>query len=478
MSVELVPLRGPVRQGVLTPHLLPRDVRPVALPPSMGHPPMRRQAVDMRTHEHPTTRTTRKHRRRCATRVLVLAHPRCRTLAPTAAGGHHGTSAARHRSVVTGVATVALVSSVGLSASVGPVAATAPPRDPQTAGSDPHTAPATTAAAVGTVTARPRKAAGPTAKPKPPWTSASPSPTPVNPGPVAFEPGSLFTSGPLRSPVTGWSVDPGSAAAVARLSDLNLVVSLRQWTVAVHGAAPDTVRTDVALTNTWGTGLTRLEGVPMPAGVLPDPAGDGHLTVVQPSTGCVYDLFRARTVDGAWVADWANAITADSSGIYPDGMGTRAAGFSAALGLIWPEEIERGRIDHALVFAYPHTSSSWVAPATRTDGRTTTAGALPIGARLRLDPSLDLSTLGLSRTERIIARALQEYGMVLGDTSGGFTLYAAHPRGLGQDPYPSLFGTTSDWASLARIPQDRFQVLTLSPPPPRTSYRTACATLR
>ena len=50
--------------------------------------------------------------------------------------------------------------------------------------------------------------------------------------------------------------------------------------------------------------------------------------------------------------------------------------------------------------------------------------------------------------------------MVLGDTSGGFTLYAAHPLGLGYDPYQQLFGTTSDWASLAKIPKDRFQVLT------------------
>ena len=308
-------------------------------------------------------------------------------------------------------------------------------------------------------------------------TSSTTTTPPANPGPVSFDPATLFTSGPLRSVVSSWPVDPGSAAHISRLAGLNFVVSLRQWTVAVHGAAAGTTLTDVALTNTWGTGLTQLKGVPMPTGVLPDPAGDGHLTVVQPSTGCVYDLFRARVVDGAWVADWAHAIPAGSSGIYPDAMGTRAAGFSAALGMIWPQEIERGRIDHALVFAYPYTTSAHVAPAVRSDGRTTTAGALPIGARLRLDPALDLSALGLSRTEQVIAKALQEYGMVLGDTSGGFTLYAAHPRGLGHDPYQQLFGTTSDWASLAKIPKDRFQVLTLPAPTPRTTYRSPCATL-
>ena len=274
-------------------------------------------------------------------------------------------------------------------------------------------------------------------------------------------------------------MDADSAAYVSRLSGLDLVVSLRQWTVAVYGAAPTTRLTDVALTETWGTGLSSLDDVPLPAGARPDPAGDGHLSVVQPSSGCVYDLFRARSADGSWTASSGNVVGQGSSGIYAGGGGTRAAGFSAALGLVWPQEIERGHIDHALVFAYPYTRSGGpVAPATRSDGRTTSAGALPMGARLRLDPTLDLSRLGLNRAERVIATALQEYGMVLGDTSGGFTLYAAHPLGLGHDPYPKLFGTTSDWASLAKLPTSRFQVLSLPAPAAGGGDSSDCAHLR
>jgi hypothetical protein len=405
--------------------------------------------------QHPTTRTTARPRRHCATRVLVLSPRRCGTLAPAARRPRRPRPGVRRHTVVTGVATVAILGGVGIASPAGAADA-----------ADPGVSSAK-------VTKPPRTPA--------PFPSSGPAASAASstaPGPVSFDPSTLFTTGPFRAVVSSWSVDAASASHVALLSGLNLVVSLRQWTVAVYGAAASTPLTEVALTNTWGTGLTGLEGVPMPAGALPDPAGDGHLTVVQPSTGCVYDLFRARTVDGSWQADWANAHTTGSSGIYPDGMGTRAAGFSAALGLIWPQEIQRGRIDHALVFAYPYTTSAYVVPATRSDGRTTTAGALPIGARLRLDPALDLAGLGLSATELVIARALQEYGMVLGDTSGGFTLYAAHPRGLGYDPYQQLFGTTSDWASLAKIPKDRFQVLTLPAPTPRTTYRASCATLR
>ena len=135
-------------------------------------------------------------------------------------------------------------------------------------------------------------------------------------------------------------MDGSSATYISRLSGLGLVVSLRQWTVAVYGAAANTALTDVALKNTWGTGLTSLDDVPMPAGARPDPAGDGHLSVVQPSSGCVYDLFRASSADGSWTASSGNALGQGSTGIYADGGGTRAAGFSAALGLVWPQEIE------------------------------------------------------------------------------------------------------------------------------------------
>jgi hypothetical protein len=260
----------------------------------------------------------------------------------------------------------------------------------------------------------------------------------------------------------------------------NLVISLRQWTVPVYGATSSTPLSKVALTETWGSGITLFDGLPIPGGARPDPAGDGHMTVVKESNDCVYDLYNARQTTTGWAANWANATPMSGSGIYPDGGGTRAAGFSAALGLIWPQEIERGSIDHALVFAYPYTRTGLpVPPATRSDGRTDLPDALPIGARVRLDPTLDLSTLGLNRAQLVVAKALQQYGMVLGDTSGGTTLYAAHPYGLGYDPYAAMFGTTSDWASLAKLPKSRFQVLTLPPTvAKKTAPQSVCSVLR
>jgi len=294
------------------------------------------------------------------------------------------------------------------------------------------------------------------------------------------DPTTLFPTGPFRQRVDTMALDPRNTAYVERMSTANLVISLRRWTVPVYGATSTTPLSKVALTQTWGTGITLFNGLPLPSGARPDPEADGHLTVVKQSNDCVYDLYRARTTSTGWAANWANATPMSGSGIYTDGGGTRAAGFSGALGLVWPQEIERGRIDHALVFGYPFTRSGLpVPPATRSDGRTDAADALPMGARVRLDPKLDLSTLKLTKAEQVVAKALQEYGMVLGDTSGGFTLYAAHPYGLGSDPYAGMFDTGSDWASLAKLPKNRFQVVTLPPTVSRkTAPQSACSALR
>jgi hypothetical protein len=164
-------------------------------------------------------------------------------------------------------------------------------------------------------------------------------------------------------------------------------------------------------------------------------------------------------------------------------MSSRASGIAAAAGLIWPEEIRAGSIPHALVFAYPHTRAGGpVEPATRSDGQSAERRALPIGARLVLDPALDLNTLGLPPAERAIADALQRYGMILGDTSNGFSLYAVHPNSFTADPYVSTWGTVT-YIKLGMIPFDRMKVLPLGeqqpayqgPPIPNRCTQTSLA---
>jgi hypothetical protein len=111
-----------------------------------------------------------------------------------------------------------------------------------------------------------------------------------------------------------------------------------------------------------------------------------------------------------------------------DAHGARACGFPLTAGLITVDELRAGRIEHALVFGYPGIRSRYfkypASTAQATFPRVSPDFGIPCGARIQLDPSLDLDALGLTGSARVIARALQEYGAYVGDGNGSISLYA------------------------------------------------------
>jgi hypothetical protein len=108
--------------------------------------------------------------------------------------------------------------------------------------------------------------------------------------------------------------------------------------------------------------------------------------------------------------------------------------------------------------------------------------AIPEGARVRLDPTLNLDRLGLTPYERTIAEALQTYGMYLGDDGGGLALQAINPLSSSGDPYSGLLPDRR-YVSLNGIPVNRFQVLDFPEPTPASEMDirivpNACAEFR
>jgi hypothetical protein len=266
----------------------------------------------------------------------------------------------------------------------------------------------------------------------------------------------LFSSqSPFNTPITRAApTDPRSLrylpGLVAAANDRGFTIAAYDWSVPVYYPSRATPRRTVRLTAP-GTHRRTLRNVPIPQVARPDTQADGTLMLLDRRSGCEFDFWQARReADGSWSASWGNAITMRGSGIFRDGASTRASGFALGAGLIFPGELRRGRIDHALYFSYPYTKSGGpVAPATRSDGRLESetgkatgspplpVGALPLpeGARLQLDPTLDLGAWKLRRWQRTIARALQRYGMILSDTGGAVGLAAASGRPFRQDPY-------------------------------------------
>ena len=276
---------------------------------------------------------------------------------------------------------------------------------------------------------------------------------------------------PFNQPIKrGAAVDAASSAMVANLvretGAAGWPISVKKWSVPVYYADASVPKQDVSLTSSWAPVRT-LRGVPVPSGAQPDPSSDGHMAIIDRTTRCFYEFYRAvHSQDGVLTAGWANRGRLSGTGIQPGAWSTRDSGFVNFAGLIRPRDLRRGVINHALVFSTMYSlKGRFVAPATSTGGAALPpppgAVAIPYGARLRLDPSLDLSTLGLTRWQRVVARALQVYGMYLGDT-GGFSLGAVNPEGYSTNPYAPFWGD-EEYAYLPASLVSHLQVLKLGP---------------
>ncbi len=219
---------------------------------------------------------------------------------------------------------------------------------------------------------------------------------------------------------------------------------------------------------------TVLANVPIPRRARPDAQLDAHMTVIDRPTGCEYDLYGAHVRNGRWQAVWGNSTRASGTGVYPAGLSSKGTGLAGAAGYVWPHELRSGRIKHALFFAYPYTRAGGpVAPATASDGRFSGPETIPQGARIQLDPNLDLKRLNLSRHERVLARAMQEYGMIVGDTGEAPSVYGVAAQSFkSKNPYGRDM-PADGFEYLKNIPADRFRVLQLPAQEPKRPLRLA-----
>jgi hypothetical protein len=105
-----------------------------------------------------------------------------------------------------------------------------------------------------------------------------------------------------------------------------------------------------------------------------------------------------------------------------------AAGLPIFPGLVrYEEAVTRGAIDHALRFTCPRTRAAFVAPARHFASSDPSPSLPPMGMRVRLKASFDVS--GYPSEVQVILRAMQKYGMILADNgSGWYVTGAPDPR--------------------------------------------------
>jgi hypothetical protein len=214
----------------------------------------------------------------------------------------------------------------------------------------------------------------------------------------------------------------------------------------------------------------QLAHVPIPSGARPSHDSDSRMVVWQASSDTQWELWHVSRRPGGfkpgWHAGWGAVIhnVSQSTGINPRPFGATASGLALMGGLIRLDDVRRGSIDHALALGVPRvTRGVAVAPANRSDGRFSGSNTIPEGTRFRLDPSLNLDSLGLPPATLAIARAAQRYGMIVRDGSGAVSLYAEDPTPTGSNPYPSWFGGQSPAQVMQRFPWSRLEALAPNP---------------
>jgi hypothetical protein len=206
-----------------------------------------------------------------------------------------------------------------------------------------------------------------------------------------------------------------------------LAISYRDYSVPIWRARADDPRYNWTVTNkskaaqeAMINGRWNLD-IPLPAGAKPASGNDAHMVIISADRTKVWDFNGADIVSRTARFIKRYDLTGDGIDQPYTYSSARVAPVPLLHGLITYEEIQNGYIDHAVGFA-THSAkkgSPGVYPCvTPNNGTSDDPWAPWLGFRFQLDPALDIDSLGLDRTGRIIAKALQEYGMIFIENAG------------------------------------------------------------
>lgn len=256
-------------------------------------------------------------------------------------------------------------------------------------------------------------------------------------------------------------IDPDSAAMIAAVQpEPALVANLVEFGIPIYRTNADTPTYTVNCEMNWGVCPFAGWPVPIPEHAAPHSGSDGALVKVDESSGVIFEWWQAVKKGDEWSTSFAAVNSLAGSGW---GGGATGAGASRLAGVVRVAEIASGEIQHALALQSNNACSTFRPPALKSDGTSERDDCIPQGARLQLDPSLDLSTLDLTAGELAVATAMQRYGGFVMDESGAplsvsFELDTrAAPGALGS-VYQDA-GFRWDYDAMESVPWDKLRVL-------------------
>jgi hypothetical protein len=189
-----------------------------------------------------------------------------------------------------------------------------------------------------------------------------------------------------------------------------------------------------------------IEGYPNPGD------GDRHVLVLDRDNCWLYELYSSYPQSNAWEAASGTVwdLLNDEQRPYT-WTSADAAGLSVFAGLARYDEVASGQIQHALRFTLQNSQDGFTPPASHWAGNSSNPYAAPMGMRMRLKASYDIS--GFPQQAQTILAALQTYGMIMADN--GSSMYITGD--------PDNRWDNNDLATLHQVPASAFDVLLIDP---------------
>jgi hypothetical protein len=193
---------------------------------------------------------------------------------------------------------------------------------------------------------------------------------------------------------------------------------------------------------------------PTPLDAPVEGGGDRHVLTLRQGDCKLFELYAAAREGSGWHAYSGAVWDLHSNALRPERWTSAdAAGLPILPGLARRDEADSGAIRHALRITVPTTQKAYIHPATHWASSSTDADQPPMGLRVRLKASYDIS--GLRGQARVVAQALKTYGALVADNSGSPRVYisGAVDRGWNDE----------DLNGIKRIPASALEAVVTNP---------------
>lgn len=179
--------------------------------------------------------------------------------------------------------------------------------------------------------------------------------------------------------------------------------------------------------------------------------GDRHVLVVDTLHWTLFELYDAHPVNAgvSWHAGSGAIFDLASNRVRPlYWTSADAAGLPIFPGLVrYDETVQRGVIQHALRFTCPRTQKGFIAPARHYASSDTASSLPPMGMRVRLRASFDVSSY--PSEVQVILRAMKTHGLIVADNGSGWFVSGA----------PDARWNDTRLDALKQVPSSAFEVV-------------------